>query len=126
MTQNLFLLNLRHTAGGLFSNGGFLVSGPFIPILTNASTPTSKGRAVCGNPARTDLCGGRATMLVPTATLSAAASADGRPGLAAPLRASLLESVKSWGPRGKAPDHASVTKLSYRDAGRLRVCISCW
>ena len=33
-----------------------------------ASTPSSKVRAVCGNAARTDLCGGRSAMAVPTAT----------------------------------------------------------
>ncbi len=33
------------------------------------STPTSKLRAVCGSAARTDLCGGRPVMVVPTATL---------------------------------------------------------
>ena len=33
-----------------------------------ASTPSSKVRAVCGNAARTDLCGGRSAIAVPTAT----------------------------------------------------------
>jgi hypothetical protein len=56
------------TVFGLSSNDGFLVHALFILILTCASTPISKGGAVCGNPARTDLCGGRAAMLVPTAT----------------------------------------------------------
>ena len=48
--------------------GGFLAHVLFILILTFVLTPESKGRAVCGNTARTDLCGGRAAMLVPTAT----------------------------------------------------------
>src|SRR3954452_15084000 len=34
----------------------------------DSSTPLSKGRAVCGSPARTDLCGGRFVRIVPTAT----------------------------------------------------------
>jgi len=33
-------------------------------------TLPSKVRAVCGNSARTDLCGGRSAMIVPTATFS--------------------------------------------------------
>jgi len=33
-------------------------------------TPSSEVRAVCGNSARTDLCGGRPVMTVPTATPS--------------------------------------------------------
>ena len=43
---------------GPSSNGGFLVPVLYILILINASTLLSKGRAVCGNSARTDLCGG--------------------------------------------------------------------
>jgi hypothetical protein len=38
------------------------------PSLSVALTPASKARAVCGSAARTDLCGGRAALLVPTAT----------------------------------------------------------
>src|SRR3954471_22955339 len=34
----------------------------------DSSTPLSKGRAVCGSSARTDLCGGRFVRIVPTAT----------------------------------------------------------
>ena len=34
----------------------------------DSSTPLSKGRAVCGNSARTDLCGGRFVRIVPAAT----------------------------------------------------------
>src|ERR1700733_15978101 len=37
--------------------GGFLVHALFTPILTLVLTLESKGRAVCGNAARTDLCG---------------------------------------------------------------------
>src|SRR3954469_6359020 len=36
----------------------------------DSSTPLSKGRAVCGNSARTDLCGGRFVRIVPTPTPS--------------------------------------------------------
>ena len=53
---------------GLSSTGGFLVPALFIHIPTFASTLVSKGGAVCGNSARTDLCGGWAAMLIPTAT----------------------------------------------------------
>ena len=42
---------------------GFGGSAPCFPL-----TPSSEVGAVCGNPARTDLCGGRAAMSVPTAT----------------------------------------------------------
>src|ERR1700753_4472214 len=71
------------TVCGLSSNDGFLAHALCILILTYASTPISKGGAVCGNPARTDLCGGRAVMLVPTATPSvdsAAGTAGGGGG----------------------------------------------
>ena len=44
--------------------------------------------------------------------LSAAASADWRGGNAVPLRASLPESDKSWGRRGKAPEDTSVKSAS--------------
>jgi hypothetical protein len=44
-------------------------SGGVRPSLT----PPSEVGAVCGSAARTDLCGGRAAMLVPTATFSAPA-----------------------------------------------------
>jgi hypothetical protein len=43
----------------------------------------------------------------PGRDLSAAASADWRGGNAVPLRASLPESDKSWGRRGKAPEKVS-------------------
>ena len=54
-----------------FSSDGFLVPGLFILILMFASTFVSKGGAVCGNSARTDLCGGWSAMAIPTATQSA-------------------------------------------------------
>jgi hypothetical protein len=56
---------------GLVSSDGFLV--PALVTLTPmyASTLVSKGGAVCGNSANTDLRGGRAAMLVPAATRSA-------------------------------------------------------
>ena len=60
---------------GLSSIGGFLVPALFIHIPMPASTLVSKGGAVCGNSARTDLRGGRAAMLVPTATPSADSAA---------------------------------------------------
>ena len=56
--------------------GGFLAHVLFTPILTFVLTPESKGGAVCGSSARTDLCGGRVAMLVPTATLSADSGPD--------------------------------------------------
>ena len=43
---------------GRYLAGGFLAHALFMPILTFALTPESKGRAVCGNAARTDLCRG--------------------------------------------------------------------
>jgi hypothetical protein len=43
---------------GLYSIDGFLDLVLFILILMFASTLESKGGAVCGNSARTDLCGG--------------------------------------------------------------------
>ena len=49
--------------------GGFLVYALFTPILTLVLTLESKGRAVCGNAARTDLRGGRWETVVPTATI---------------------------------------------------------
>ena len=61
---------------GLSLIGGFLARVLFILILTFALTPESKGGAVFGNFARTDLCGGRSAMVVPTATLSADPCAD--------------------------------------------------
>ena len=60
--------------------GGFLAHALFMPILTFVLTLESKGRAVCGNAARTDLCGGCRATSIPTATLSADASADWRGG----------------------------------------------
>jgi RNA-directed DNA polymerase len=48
---------------------GFHVHGLCILILAIALTFVTEGGAVCGNSAPTDLCGGRAAMLVPTATL---------------------------------------------------------
>ena len=63
------------TICGLSSSDGFLVPALFILIPMYASTLVSKGGAVCGNSARTDLCGGRAVMLVPTATRSADSAA---------------------------------------------------
>ena len=46
---------------------GFLVPALFILIPMCASTLVSKGGAVCGNSARTDLCGGWSAMVIPTA-----------------------------------------------------------
>jgi hypothetical protein len=43
---------------GPSSIDGFLAHELFILILMFASTLESKGGAVCGNSARTDLCGG--------------------------------------------------------------------
>ena len=63
------------TICGLSSSDGFLVPALFILIPMYASTLVSKGGAVCGNSARTDLRGGWAVMLIPTAT----PSADQRP-----------------------------------------------
>ena len=56
---------------GLSSIGGFLVPALFIHIPMSALTLVSEGGAVCGNSARTDLRGGWAAMLIPTATRSA-------------------------------------------------------
>jgi hypothetical protein len=47
-------------------------------------TLVSEGGAVCGNSARTDLRGGWAAMLIPTATLSLDPGAGMRGGNAAP------------------------------------------
>jgi hypothetical protein len=55
---------------GLFLIDGFLARVLFI-TLTFALTPESKGGAVCGHFACTDLCGGRSAMVVPTVTPSA-------------------------------------------------------
>ena len=40
-----------------------------IPILTSASTPFILGKSRMRKRARTDLCGGRSAMVVPTATV---------------------------------------------------------
>ena len=58
-------------ACGLSSIGGFLVPALFIHIPMFALTLVSEGGAVCGNSARTDLCGGWSAMVIPTATPSA-------------------------------------------------------
>src|SRR5579863_5078957 len=65
--------------------GGFLVHALFMPILTFALTPESKGRAVCGNAARTDLCGGCRATSIPTATRSADSAAGMGGGVSRPL-----------------------------------------
>lgn len=52
---------------GPSSIDGFLVHVLFILIPISASTLVSKGGAVCGNSARTDLCGGCSAMAIPTA-----------------------------------------------------------
>jgi group II intron reverse transcriptase/maturase len=52
---------------GLSLIAGFLVHVLFILILMFASTLASQGGAVCGNSARSDLCGGGPAMAIPTA-----------------------------------------------------------
>src|SRR3954467_3468915 len=59
--ENLhYLARVRLRAGNLCHRGR--------AECADSSTPLSKGRAVCGNSARTDLCGGRFVRIVPTAT----------------------------------------------------------
>src|SRR3954466_821441 len=67
----------RHRNPGSYRPQNRAKCGHFIPGLTchrgraecaDSSTQLSKGRAVCGNSARTDLCGGRFVRIVPTAT----------------------------------------------------------
>ena len=93
------------TICGLSSIDGFLVPALFILIPMCASTLVSKGGAVCGNSASTDLCGGRVAMLVPTAT----ASADSAAGMAGAAKTVPIEQPfwpkggKSRGRRGRAP-----------------------
>jgi hypothetical protein len=40
---------------------------PLSVVPSNRTLPQEARRAVCGSPARTDLCGGRSAMTVPTA-----------------------------------------------------------
>src|SRR3954449_4201146 len=59
--ENLhYLARVRLRAGNLCHRGR--------AECADSSTPLSKGRAVCGSSARTDLCGGRFVRTVPTAT----------------------------------------------------------
>src|SRR5208283_309766 len=55
-----------HTSPAQYGKGRVPGFGECAPCFI--LTPTSEVRAVCGNPARTDLCGGRSAMSVPTAT----------------------------------------------------------
>jgi hypothetical protein len=59
----------RHSAG-LSVSPGFIRVRRSLQTRTRLRwlTPLSEGRAVCGSAARTDLCGGRSAMIVPTAT----------------------------------------------------------
>ena len=68
---------------------GFLALVLFTLIPISASTLVSRGGAVCGNPANTDLCGGWSAMAIPTAIPSAApkARAGGRQALLTPCLA---------------------------------------
>ena len=79
--------------------GGFLVHALFTPTLTLVLTLVSKGGAVCGNSARTDLCGGCRATSVPTATLSAGSGPDHTvPGMSSRyprIKNGLAGSVKS-------------------------------
>jgi hypothetical protein len=50
------------------------------PTRMCASTLVSKGGAVCGSSARTDLCGGRPAMAVPTATTMVAKTVEAQNG----------------------------------------------
>src|SRR5947209_14616008 len=55
-----YLARVRLRAGNLCHRGR--------AECADSSTQLSTGRAVCGNSARTDLCGGRFVRIVPTAT----------------------------------------------------------
>src|SRR3954470_24295284 len=61
-----YLARVRLRAGDLCHRGR--------AECADSSTPLSKGRAVCGSSARTDLCGGRFVRIVPTATVNSSLS----------------------------------------------------
>jgi hypothetical protein len=56
--------------------GGAGTSCPASPILTHASTPLIHRKSRMRRRARTDLCGGRSVMVVPTATVIPPTVAD--------------------------------------------------
>ena len=61
-----------------FLIAGFLFHGCCILIPSSASPPVIQGKSRMRQPARTDLCGGRPAMVVPTATRSLAKYSWGR------------------------------------------------
>src|ERR1017187_5240624 len=81
--------------------GGFLHPAFCTPIPMHASTPLILRKSRMRRRARTDLCGGRSAMVVPTATVTVVTRWDENAGLRRDaIRSQVIDALEAQGDKG--------------------------